>query len=161
MKAVLAFATTALVLVPLVILTFQLGWSIDLAMPARFSRPEEPYVLVQDESFRTNDRQDTRILLAVYSDDSVQLITEVPGLTVSPDVALGAAREALIRARGAGLTDLFFTNIEDCAEPFYGQIRITVGYFTKRLRYSGCINQDQPAVQEYHRYLFETFVRRG
>lgn len=161
MKPVLAFLTTALVLIPLLILTFQLGWSLDATLLDRFTRPEEAYIVIQDESFRTNDREATRLVLRIYSDDTIRLITEVAGTSVTPEVAPGSALEALRNARLLGLTNLLFTNIEDCAEPFFGEIRVTSGYFTKRVKYSQCISQDNPTVQDYHRYLFDTFTRKG
>lgn len=158
MRLVVIFAILIMLAFTLVFGVFVLGWTIDPQLTARMQQPEQPYVVVQDDSYRINEKEATMVSIRLYSDDQVTITTQRP-LLVVPDIAQGASSEALDKAARLGLTGFLFTNREDCAEPFFGKITLTVGIFRKTVYYTQCALSTP--VQQYHRYLFDTFLVRS
>lgn len=158
MKIVFIFTITAVVLTLLLVLIWILGWSLDPKILDRLSRPEDSYAVIQDESYRTNELIETKTVLTIYSDDAVALDSNATKLRVNPAILDGSVNLALARAKWLGITNLLFVNRENCAEPFFGEIRLTLGYFVKRISYSQCQAQTNSSVQIYHKYLFDTFT---
>lgn len=152
------FAILIMLALTFVFGVFVLGWTIDPQLAARMQQPEQPYVVVRDDSYRINEKETTIVTVRLYSDDRVTITTQRP-LLVVPDIAQGASREALDNAARLGLTGFLFINREDCAEPFFGKITLTVGIFHKTVYYTQCALSTP--VQQYHRYLFDTFLVRS
>lgn len=158
MKLVVTFAAIIILALMFVFGMFVLGWTIDPQIFTRLQQPEQPYIVVQDESYRINEKEATRLLFTLYSNDRVTASTK-RAIQVTPDVTQGASTHALKRAANLGLTEPLFTNREDCAEPFFGKITLTLGIFRRTAYYTQCTLSTP--VQQYHQYLFDTFLVRS